>query len=139
VIALDTNLISELLRPSPDPGVVNWASRFEADEFAVPAVVLAELFRGVARLDPGQRRDRLERVIGEFLQSLGPRRVVPFDATAAAHFGHILAVRERSGRPVPTMDGLIAATCRANGLALATRTGDDFTQTGIELIDPWAD
>ena len=138
MIALDTNVISEFFRSAPDPRVLAWADQWEADDFAAPAVVVAELFRGVARLDAGQRRTRLESLIGTFLQSLGPDRVMPFDSHAAAHFGHVMADRQRSGRPLSTMDGLIAATCRASGLALATRNVGDFEMTGIALIDPWA-
>lgn len=138
MIAVDANVVSELMRREPEAQVVRWAASVADADLAVPAVVVAELLHGLGRLPEGARRQRLEGALDAFFQRLGEDRVLPLDGPAAVAYGHIMFGRELSGRPVGAMDALIAATCRSHGARLATRNTNDFAGTGVELIDPWA-
>lgn len=138
MIAVDTNVVSELMRREPEAEVVRWAASVADADLAVPAVVVAELLHGLGRLPAGARRQRLEGALDAFFHRLGDDRVLPLDGPAAVAHGHITSGRELSGRPVSAMDALIAATCRTHGARLATRNTKDFAGTGVELIDPWA-
>lgn len=137
MIAVDTNVVSELMRVSPDPAVIEWAGAVDDAQLAVPAVVAAELLRGLDRLPVGVRRDRLERALDAFFGRLGDDRVLPLDTRAAAEYAHLMTARERAGRPMGAMDALIAATCRAHEASLATRNTTDFGGVGVQLVDPW--
>lgn len=138
MIAVDTNVVSELMKVQPDPAVIDWAGAVEDSELAVPAVVAAELLRGLGRLPDGSRRERLERALDAFFARLGDDRVLAFGARGAVEYAHVMTGRERAGMPMSTMDALIAATCRAHGTSLATRNAKDFVMAGVRLVDPWA-
>lgn len=138
MIAVDTNVVSELMTLQPDTAVVRWAVSLADEEIAIPAVVVAELLRGLARLPAGAKRRRLEGALDAFFQRLGEDRILSFDTRGAVEFAHVMSSRDQAGAPVPTMDALIAATCRAHGATLATRNTKDFVGTGIEVIDPWS-
>lgn len=138
MIAVDTNVVSELMKADPAPAVVEWARAVADDQLVVPAVVAAELLHGLGRLPGGSRRDRLESALATFFGRLGDDHVLPFDGRAAAEYAVARTRRERAGTPMDTMDALIAATCRAHGAVLATRNTKDFVGAGVELIDPWA-
>ena len=138
MIVLDTNVVSELMRSAPADLVVEWVDRQSAVEVHLTAITVAELLYGVGRLPEGQRKAKLSRSIDAMLSDDFDHRVIPFDATAAAHYADIVVRRERIGRPISTADAQIAATCRSHGAILATRNTDDFADTGIEIIDPWA-
>ena len=96
-----------------------------------------QLLYGVARLPDGQRKNDLAQHVEAMISDEFDHRVVAFDETAAAHYADIVVRRERSGRPISAADAQIAATCRSHGAALATRNTDDFTDTGIAVVDPW--
>lgn len=137
MIVLDTNVLSELIRPSPDEGVTQWLDSLQAAEIVTTAITAAELLYGAVRLPAGRRRNRLRDAIdGLIEQDLGGR-VEPFDATAASHYATVVSDRERSGRPISIADAQIAAICRKLEATLATRNTSDFQDTGIELVDPW--
>ncbi len=137
MIALDTNVVSELMRPTPHGHVVRWLDEQVADEVVITAVALAELRYGIATLPNGRRRSRLvaalDSVVGEELRG----RVLPFDADAAASYAGIMAARRELGRPMSELDGQIAAICASTGARLATRNVRDFARTGISVVDPW--
>jgi len=137
MIAVDTNVVSELMKTQPNARVVSWASTIPDGEIAVPALVLAELLRGLQRLPVGARRARLEAALVTFLSRVGEECVLPFDGQGAVFYAQAAAARERSGRPLNPVDGLIAATCRAHGTRLATRNTGDFADVGVDLVDPW--
>jgi predicted nucleic acid-binding protein len=138
MIVLDTNVISELMRPRSEPRVIGWADDQAANEVYLTAVTTAELRYGVARMPDGRRRtdlaDRLQRAIAEEFAS----RILSFDDNAAAHYAEIVIDRERRGQPISMADAQIAAICRRHGAGLATRNTKDFAHTGIDLIDPWS-
>jgi predicted nucleic acid-binding protein len=137
VILLDTNVLSELVRPEPDQGVLDWLDALDAGRVATSAITVAELLYGVARLPEGRRKQRLAAAIGELIDQDLAGRVHPFDKPAAQHYGQLVDERERAGMPISVADAQIAAICRALGATLATRNTSDFEDTGVKLIDPW--
>jgi predicted nucleic acid-binding protein len=137
VILLDTNVLSELIRPQPDEGVMRWLDSLNAAEVATTAITVAELLHGVARLPAGRRRERLAESIDGLIEEDLAGRVESFDRVAAGHYAELLSDRETSGRPMSVADAQIAAIARRHGAVLATRNTGDFTDTGVELLDPW--
>ncbi len=138
MIVLDTNVVSELMRPSPSLTVEQWVATRPAASLFFSAVGEAELRYGVAILAAGRRRDSLASAIEEMLRNDFAGRVLPFDSAAARAYAEIAARRRAVGRPVAQIDGLIAAIARSRGMALATRNVRDFEEMGIDLLDPWA-
>jgi predicted nucleic acid-binding protein len=136
MIVLDTNVISELTRQTPDDRVLAWVDG--QDEMAVATTTVAELLYGVARLPVGARKSKLADAIRELTEVRLKDNVIAFDRTAASHYAEIVAGRGRIGRPMGVADGQIAAICRAHGAALATRNVRDFEETGITVINPWS-
>lgn len=137
MIVLDTNVLSELARSTPDEGVLRWLDALPADEFATTAITAAELWYGVARLPDGRRKSELANVIDALLNEDFLGRVEAFDVHAAARYAVVVAGRKTHGRPISTADAQIAAICHTRHATLATRNIKDFHDTGIELIDPW--
>ncbi len=137
MIVLDTNVISELARRVPDPGVLSWLDSLEVSDVATTAITAAELRYGVARLSDGRRKRELAVVVRGILAEDFRGRVFPFDERASVRYADIVAGRERIGRPIGVADAQIAAICRDSGAMLATRNTADFEETGIELINPW--
>lgn len=136
MIVLDTNVVSELMRPSPSAAVVAWSRRQARGSLTTTAVTVAEIGFGLARLPAGRRATQLRQVAVDVLAAF-PAQVLAFDAAAAALYGDIAAARERAGYPVDALDAQIAAICRSCGATLTTRNTKDFVATGIELLDPW--
>jgi toxin FitB len=137
VILLDTNILSELIRPEPHGGVMRWLDSLDSATVATTAITAAELLYGVARLPAGRRKEQLSEAIHGLIEEDFDGRVEPFDATAAAHYADLLSDRETAGRPIGVADAQIAAICRKLEATLATRNTGDFEDTGIELVDPW--
>jgi len=130
VIVLDTNVISELARLTPDPGVLSWLDSLEISDVATTTVTAAELRYG-------HRKQELTVVIRGILTEDFHGRVLPFDERASVRYADIVAARQRIGRSIGVADAQIAAICRDLDGILATRNTADFEETGIELIDPW--
>lgn len=137
MIILDTNVVSEVIRPVPDSGVLSWLDSQPADEIAITAITAAELLYGVRHMPEGRRQAQLSEVTDEIITADFRDRVQPFDVLAADQFAEVVIARERSGQPISTSDAQIAAICRVWDATLATRNISDFTGTGIRLIDPW--
>jgi len=137
VIVLDTNVISELTRQAPAPGVISWLDSLTAAEIATTAITAAELLYGVARMPDGHRKANLAAAVHGLLSDDFHGRVLCFDEPAAQRYADIVTGREQQGRPIGVTDAQIAAICRTSGATLATRNTDDFEDTGIELINPW--
>lgn len=137
MIVLDTNVISEIFRPSPEPRVLEWLASLTGD-VAITSITLAELLAGIRRLPEGRRKDELARGIDEAVALYrGSRAVLAFDADAAGRYAEVLALREAAGAPISTADAQIAAICLARGATCATRNVKDFQHTGVELVNPW--
>jgi toxin FitB len=137
MIILDTNVISELTRPAPDPGVIAWLDSLPADEAAITAITAAELRYGVRRMPDGHRKAELSEAVNALINADFRNRVEPFDVLAADQYADVVTRREQAGRPISISDAQIAAICLVLSATLATRNTSDFTGTGVDLIDPW--
>lgn len=137
MIVLDTNVLSELLRPAPAPRVEAWLSAQDGAKVCFTTVGEAELRLGVAILPTGRRRTALAAAIEGILEEDFRDRVLSFDCAAARAYAAIAADRRAAGRPISQFDCQIAAIARANGAAVATRNVGDFEACGISVIDPW--
>jgi len=137
MILLDTNVVSELIRPLPDASVRRWADALPPASLFLSAVTQAELLYGVALLPAGRRREALAEAVATVCDRAFVGRILPFDSAAAIVYADIAAGRRRAGRPIPTLDAQIAAIARSRGAALATRNVADFADCGIAVIDPW--
>jgi predicted nucleic acid-binding protein len=139
MILLDTNVISEIMRPRPDSRVASWIQSLPRNEFWTSSVVVAELLSGIDLMPPGRRQEGLREAVEEMLTEDFHGQILSFDLAAARLYGQILSARQRMGRPINEMDAQIAATARAHGAAVATRNTKDFLACEIALIDPWSD
>lgn len=137
MILLDTNVISELLRPAPAPQVEAWVAGYDGAQLFLTAISAAELRFGVSILPSGQRRDRLQAALDGILREDFAERIMPFDRIAAISFATIAAERRNMGRPISQFDCQIAAIARAHGAPIATRNVKDFQGCGLEILDPW--
>lgn len=138
MIVLDTNVVSELMRPSPSPVVEAWMAAHDAADLFFTAVGEAELRYGVAVMAAGRRRSRVESAVEALLREDFAGRVLPFDSSAARAYAVIAVDRRAAARPLAHADGQIAAIARCRGMAVATRNTRDFQDTGVDLIDPWS-
>lgn len=137
MIILDTNVISEVLKETPAIQVARWFGEQEPARVFTTSVTRAEILYGIEILPLGQRRESLRDAVTKMLQLRFAERVLPFDEVAAEAFALIAAQRRRRGQPINQFDAQIAAIARARGAAVATRDMGDFSNCGIELIDPW--
>jgi predicted nucleic acid-binding protein len=136
MIILDTNVVSELMRPDPAPQVAAWVRRRDRRELRMTAITLAEIRYGIARLPAGRRKQILLDTADDIFRGFS-EQVLPVDEAAAEQYAVIASTRERAGRPIQGFDALIAAVCRSRNAALATRNRPDFDGTGIDVVDPW--
>jgi predicted nucleic acid-binding protein len=137
MIILDTNVVSELMRPKPNRQVVRWVSSQPARSLFTTAVTEAEIQLGIALLPQGKRRKALESTVTQMFAEDFDGRVLPFDSAATVAFADIVASRRRSGRPISHADAQIAAVARCHGAAVATRNVSDFEDCDLSLLNPW--
>ncbi|MBV6488939.1 MAG: type II toxin-antitoxin system VapC family toxin [Pseudorhodoplanes sp.] len=136
MIVLDTNVVSEAMKPRPTPAVMAWLDEQDQPSVFICAPVLAELRFGVERLAEGRRKEALSTVINTIESAFG-ERILPFDRSATRFYAQVAAKREKAGRRLEQMDGLIAAIALAHGAIVATRDIDGFSGLGLELINPF--
>jgi predicted nucleic acid-binding protein len=140
MILLDTNVVSEALKPVPTSAVIDWLDIHFTD-CAISSLVVFELHAGAAMLEPGKRRDTLERAVARAVRRFGPR-IYPFDAAAAEAAARLVRVARTAGLgihqiPAKLADLQTAGIAVAHGLQLATRNIRDFDGLGLDLVDPW--
>lgn len=135
MIFVDTNVVSETLRPLPEARVVDWLRRHDA-ELALATVVIAELAFGIEKIRHEQRAYRLGLGLDAWRQRFAGR-IFAFTEEAALVYGQLMGQAVRNGRPLSAQDGMIAAVALMHASPLATRNLSDFELTGVELIDPW--
>ena len=138
MILLDTNILSELMRPTPEAAVEQWLADQPAASVFISAITEAELRYVLALMPPGKRRSALAVEIENMLGEDFSGRILPFDSPAAVAFAEIAAERRQAGRPISQADAQIAAIARSRGAALATRNVPDFEGCGVEIINPWS-
>jgi predicted nucleic acid-binding protein len=137
VIVLDTNVLSELMRPKPSTQVVTWIAQQPAVDLFTTAITEAEIFYGIELVAKGKRRDALLAAAeGMFTEDFAGR-VLAFESDAARHFATITVHRRALGKPISHADAQIAAIARTHRAKLATGNGPDFADCSITLIDPW--
>jgi predicted nucleic acid-binding protein len=137
MIVFDTNVISEVLRPAPEPAVLAWLRSVPRREIWTCTIVLAELFSGVDLMPVGKRQQRLREKMEQLVPTLFMNQILLFDLSAARAYGPILAARQATGRPIDEIDAQIAAIAKVHGAALATRNIRDFEHCGIQIVNPW--
>ena len=137
MIVLDTNVVSEMMRPAPDPSVLNWLNTQIAEELWLNSVVVSELLFSMARLPAGAPKRQLAETFAAMLEQDFAGRILPFDLEAAVIYAELAAACEAKGRPVTMADGQIAAICLAQGATLATRNLKHFEGLGLVLLNPW--
>jgi len=137
MIVLDTNVISEALRPVPEPAVMAWLHSVPRLEIWTCTIVLAELFSGVDLMPAGRRQQLLREKMEQLVPALFLNQVLAFDLPAARAYGPILVARRALGHPIDETDALIAAIAKVHGATLATRNTSDFDNCGIQLVNPW--
>ena len=137
MIILDTNVLSELMRPKPSVRIVTWVAKQPATELFTTSITEAEIFYGIELLTKGKRREGLlaaaEAMFAEDLAA----RIFGFDSDAARVFSTIAAHRRALGRPISHADAQIAAIAQVRGAKLATRNVADFEDCGLDIVDPW--
>ena len=137
-IIVDTNVASEIGEPRAHPAVRAWWRRQIVQEMFTTAITEAEMRYGLAIMPAGRRRNELVLQTDYLLDGYFEDRILPFDSAAAKIYAEIYAIRRRRGRPISLQDCQIAAIARSNDMAVATRNIADFTDCGVELVNPWS-
>ena len=135
---LDTNVLSELMRPAPSAPVLAWFAQQHTDAMHTSSITQAEVLTGIALLPAGRRRDALAEAAQAMFAEDFAGRILPFDSAAAEHYALLVARRTAQGRPISTEDAQIAAIALASDATLVTRNTRDFSGIdGLVQIDPW--
>ena len=134
---LDTNVVSEIMRPVPDPRVIAWFREKAGQQLYLTAITEAELLYGVGLMPPGKRRIEYTETIKRILSMELRTPVLPFESADASFFAMVAVWRRQAGRPVAELDAQIAAIALRRGLPIATRNVRDFEGCGVTLINPW--
>jgi predicted nucleic acid-binding protein len=137
VIVLDTNVLSELLRPAPSPQVLRWVAAQPASQLFTTTITQAEILYGIEILPKGKRRSALQSVVEAIFEQNFAGRILPFASDAARLFASIVASRRTLGRPIEKFDAQIAAIARSHGAAIATRDILNFDDCGVTVLNPW--
>ena len=136
MIVLDTNVVSEAMKPAPEPAVRTWLDRQLAETLYLSSVTVAELLFGIAMLPAGRRKNLFTEAVEGLLAVFGDR-VLAFDIRAATHYAELAALARSKGRGFPTPDGYIAAIAASRGFIVASRNTAPYVAAGISVIDPW--
>lgn len=139
MIILDTNVVSEPMRPGGSEAVLAWLDRQAADTLYLTAINLAELLVGIAILPAGKRKHGLDAALTEVVSSLFGSRILPFDQAAAKAYALVVSRARTAGRAIGAADGQIAAIALVHGFTVATRDAVPFEAAGVPVIDPWAE
>lgn len=134
---LDTNAVSEWVKPRPNLGLVRWLDEVDEDRTYLSVVTVGELRKGVDRLEDGRRRRQLDQWLSVDLIDRFEGRLLPVDVAVADTWGNLLAAGELAGSAVGAVDGLIAATARAHELEVITRDVAPFVAAGVAVSNPW--
>ena len=137
MILLDTNVVSEPMKPAPDVAVLRWLDQQPAESLYLSATSQAELLVGVARLPAGKRKRGLDAALTELLHSLFGDRILSFDSAAAGHFAKLVPLAASRGMPIAFADATIAAIAAAHQSTVATRDEAVSRATGVSVINPW--
>jgi toxin FitB len=134
---LDTNCISELTRPTPDPRVLDWMQAADETLLHLSVLTLGEIRKGIAGLPQGKRRTQLEVWLERNLQARFAGKILPIDAQTADRWGQLAAEAKKKGKPLSAIDGLLAATALQHNLTIVSRNVRDFAPTPAAVLNPW--
>jgi predicted nucleic acid-binding protein len=134
---LDTDVISELIKSEPNGNVLRWIDDIDETILFLSVLTLGEIRNGIERLNPGRRRGRLESWLTVDLRVRFRDRILTLNEPIAERWGALSAIAAKKGRPVPVIDGLLAATALHHDLMLVTRDDTDVSGTGVPIFDPW--
>ena len=137
MLVIDTNVLSEVMRPVVEPAVADYLRTLPIEQLATTAITRAEILYGIALMPPGRRRRERERAARALLDETLGGRILPFDTDAAEEYAGIRSRRDQMGRPTSSADAMIAAICRAHGATIVTRDEDSFAGCGVPVINPW--
>ncbi len=137
MIVLDTNVVSEIMKPAPSEKVVHWLASQESASVFTTVITQAEILYGIEVLPPGRRRQSLSDVVEDTFRLDFESRILSFDEESGRRYARIRAGRKATGRPIAQSDAMIAAIASVHRAAVATRNTADFEQCGIRLINPW--
>lgn len=137
VFVLDTNVLSERMRPEPHPAVFAWVAAQSRESLYTTSLNRAEVLYGVATLPKGRRKEALAAAAELMFQEDLAGRILPFDGNGAAHYAKLVVARRNAGTPIEAFDALIAATTLAVGAGIATRDVGGFAGSGLSVVNPW--
>jgi toxin FitB len=136
VILLDSNVVSEAMKPEPNPAVRDWLDEQAAETLYLSSVTIAELMFGIGTLPNGRRKDKLAAALDGVLE-LFADRILPFDIGSARRYTDLAVKARAAGKGFPTPDGYIAAIAASHEFAVASRDTSAFITAGLTVIDPW--
>ena len=136
-IVLDTNVLSELMKPQGSIAVKNWVAAQPRADLFTTSITQAEILYGIGILPDGRRSQALKAAAQAMFREDFSGQILTFESTAAKCFAEIAAYRRKTGKPISQMDAQIAAICLANNAKIATRNVDDFQDCQIEIVNPW--
>ncbi len=139
MIVLDTNALSEALKPSPSQAVLDWLAAQEPRGVFITTITQAEVLYGIESLPAGKRKVHLSAAVERVFVERFPGRILPFDEDAARLFAKIVRQRDAVGHPISQFDAMIAAIARSQSAAVATRNTGDFDGCGVRVVNPWVD
>ncbi len=137
MIILDTNVISEMMKSLPSLKVISWVDKQNANQLFITTITMAEIFYGLYALPLDHRRHLLENAFNKTIIEAFEYRILSFDEAASHSYGQLMANRKKMGKPSSILDGQISAIALTHGFAVATRNINDFSDCGLELIDPF--
>jgi toxin FitB len=137
MIIVDTNVVAEVMKPSPVPVVVSWLNDQEASTLFLTTITLGEIGFGLRVMPQGKRRRQMEQGFERVITEAFIGRILVFDEAAARLYAEVMGRRREIGRPLSVLDAQIASIARANGCAVSTRNVRDFEECGVEILNPF--
>lgn len=137
MIILDTNIVSETVKPNCNEVVLDWLSSQIPEHLFFTSIGLAEIYVGLGLLPPGKRKTNLTQELWEVIEELFEQRLLPFDADSAINYANIMINSKKTGRPISIFDAQMAAIAKCHGFAVATRDTKPFADIGLTVINPW--
>jgi len=137
MIVLDTNVVSEALKPGRDPAVIAWLDQQSVETLFLSATSLAELLIGIAIMPDGKRKSTISAALDSLISRLFDTRILPFDEGAAMAYSELVSAARAQGKAVSMPDGQIGAVASVHNFTVATRDVAPFQALGVPVIDPW--
>jgi toxin FitB len=137
MIILDTNVISEIMRPQPSEQVINWLDAQNVNDLCTTSITWSELLHGIEELPDGRRKQGLQETLQAVRERMIEGRILPFDEMAAQRFARLITSAQRNGQTIHIADGQIAAIALHHTMSVASRDTQPFLAAGVKLINPW--